>query len=393
MHMNKNLSKNLFAVIAGLTFAASPLLAGAASTFSYGAWIPFWQKEAGAEEISLRLPKFQNISPFSYEVNPGGTLKDSLKIDQGFWPDWFTVVRAVHTKIIPSVAWVDGDAIHALLSNTTLRRLHASAIVAMVKAERFDGADIDYENKMAETSPYFSLFIQGLSDKLHAAKKTLSCSVEPRTPAVARFAVIPKDLAFANDYKVLNKYCDEIRVMAYDQGNFDLQLDATKGSSDLYMPVADPDWVEKVIKESISDGISPKKMVLGIPTYGYIYEASWSNGVTTYKRLSATTFQNAMNLASGVGATPTRNSAGELSLTYVTSTSMTVPAGLIYTVSSTMPLILSPQATGTIMRFVSFSDASSNAEKITLAKKYNLKGVEFFKFDGATDPALWDVIK
>jgi spore germination protein YaaH len=392
MQMNKNLSKNLFALIAVFSCAVSPVLANAASTFTYGAWIPFWQKEAGAEEISLRLPKFANISPFSYEVNPDGTLKDSLKIDQGFWQDWFMVVRGVHTKIIPTVALIDGDAIQALLSDTALRRQHATNIVSMVKAEKFDGADIDYEDKMAETSPYFSLFIQGLSDKLHAVKKTLSCTVEPRTPVEARFVVVPKDLAYANDYKVLNKYCDEVRIMAYDQGNFDLQLDATKGSADLYMPVADPDWVEKVIKQSISDGISPNKMVLGIPTYGYIYEASWANGVTTYKRLSATTYQNAVTLAAGVGAIPTRNSAGELSFTYATSTAMNVPAVLTYIVSSTLPTILSSHA-GPVMRFVSFSDASSSADKIALAKKYNLKGAVFFKFDGATDPALWDVIR
>ena len=91
-----------------------------------------------------------------------------------------------------------------------------------------------------------------------------------------------------------------------------------------------------------------------------------ANGITTYKRLRSRTFSRAMDVAGAVDATPVRDNAGELSFTY---------------------------ATNDPVRFVSFSDAKSAQDKIALAKKYGLRGVAFFKFDGETDPLLLDDIK
>ncbi|MEK9172947.1 MAG: glycosyl hydrolase family 18 protein [Patescibacteria group bacterium] len=365
-------------------------LAASNTPLTYGAWLPFWKKAEGAMELSLRLPKFTAISPFSYEVNADGTLIDKMKMESGFWPDWLNVVRAIKVKIVPSVAWLDGAAIHKLLSNTTRRRQHASNIANLAKTKNYDGIDIDYEDKDAETEPYFSLFIEGLSYKLHAFGKKLSCTIEGRTPRASQFRVIPKDLAYANNYAKINEFCDEVKIMAYDQGRIDLDLNAKKGSSNLYMPVADPEWVEKVITQTIPT-ISPKKVILGIPTYGYIFEISWKDGVTTYKRVGATTYPKAIELAQKVGATSTRNSAGELSFVYATSTSYTVSANLTFSISSTQPTALATQTNpAAVMRLVSFSDASSMMDKINLAKKYKLKGVYFFKADGDIDPTFWD---
>src|SRR5205823_3151517 len=120
---------------------------------------------------------------------------------------------------------------------------------------------------------------------------------------------------YANDYVAINKYCDEVRIMAYDQTSIDLKLNAAKGSGAFYMPVADPDWVSKVLALTVKT-ISPKKIMLGVPTYGYQYEVGWSDGVATYKRLRAMDFDEAMDLADAVSATPVRNNAGELSFAF-----------------------------------------------------------------------------
>ena len=204
----------------------------------------------------------------------------------------------------------------------------------------------------------------------------------------------PKDIQYANDYKVLNQYCDEVRVMAYDQGTIDLKLDAKKGNGQVYAPVADPDWVKKTLQEALKS-INPRKIMLGIPTYGYEYQVSWDNGVTTYQRLRSHTFFQAMNRSEAVGVAPLRNSAGEMSFVYATSTfAEGVASVLTWFVSSTLPASIASSNTSTsVARFVSFSDAESAAQKIALAKKLGLRGVVFFKFDGEQDPLLWGKMK
>jgi len=360
-----------FAFVIVFLITLTPLTSGAAGPI-YAGWLPYWQKQDGAMDAGLNLDKFQEISPFSYEVNVDGTLKDKMNIDEGLWPGWLAAARDAHVKIIPTVAWFDGAGIQKLLSNATKRRAHEDIIAKLVTDKKFDGVDIDYESKLADTKPYFSLFIQGLAQRLHAKKKLLSCTIEARMPLADRYAVIPKDTRVANDYVVLNKYCDEVRVMAYDQGTIDLKLDAKKGTGHLYAPVADPAWVEKVIKETVKT-ISRKKVMLGIPTY---------------RRLRSVNFFTAMNVADRVGATPVRSSAGELSFTYASSTLIEVSDALRSDVSSTAPAELLPAPA--VTRYISFTDADAIAQKIALVNKYGLRGAAFFKFDGQADPMLWE---
>lgn len=398
MNYNKYVNKRFWAIFGVIIMLTLPFFALASEEqFYYGGWLPFWKKQSGALDIAVNLEKLDEVSPFSYEVNPRGTLRDVLKIREGFWPVWLLVLRNAHIKIIPTIAWFDASRIHALLSNTKLRRAHEDIIAQLVQDEHFDGIDIDYEAKRAETKPYFSTFLKGLAMRLHPRNKILSCTIEARTPltSLENPDAPERKPSYANDYSALNKYCDEVRIMAYDQGAIDLKLDAKKGNGNLYMPVADPDWVEKVIVEAVKT-ISRKKIMLGIPTYGYEYAVSWGNNVTTYRRLRAVNFFAAMDRADSVGAIPARNSAGELSFTYTTSTFVEVSAALRSDVSSTPPSgipLAFLNSTSSVTRFVSFSDAESVGQKIQLAKKYKLRGAVLFKFDGEADPLIWQKMK
>jgi len=140
--------------------------------------------------------------------------------------------------------------------------------------------------------------------------------------------------------------------------------------------------------------ISPKKIMLGIPTYGYEYEVSWSAGVTTYRRIRSFTFLEAMDRADSLGIEPTRNNAGELNYAYATTTVINVSPILTSNVSSTKPaFVASSSANGMNTLFVSFSDSQTAKNEIALAKKYGLRGVFFFKADGQLDPATWGEMK
>lgn len=382
------------------TFAlsvASPFSAALAANSSpryYGAWIPFWQAQPGQRDIAVNLDRLDEVSPFSYEARWNGDLIDSLKIGSGSWFGWLTAVHDAGVKIIPTIAWFDGGAIYDLLSNAKKRVAEEDKILALVRAQRFDGIDIDFEEMVAGTRPYFSLFIKGLALRLHPLGKKVTCTVMARMPADSVRGSISSDLIYADDLKALNRYCDEIRVMAYDQQTIDIALNAVKGNGNLYSPVADPAWVEKVIKETLRF-VSRKKLMLGAPTYGYEYQVSWANGETTYERVRSFSFMDAMDRTDEIGVAPARNNANELSFTFASTTRIQVQPALISTVASPVrpAALANPDPNASTTFFVSFPDAASVADKVALVKKYGLRGVMFFKADGEMDPAIWGQLK
>lgn len=373
--------KGIFFLLYVLAMIFFPLISDAAA-FLYAVWIPYWRKDAGVAEVSANLKTVQEISPFSYEVRPDGTLVDKLKIGQEPWPVFFAIATSSKKKIIPTVAWADGDAILRTLASTTGRSRHIAEIVDTVRVYNFAGIDIDYENKKAETRPHFSRFLKELSTKLRKDKKILSCSIESRTPIHSRFVIAPKNLKYSNDFQAIGTYCDEVRIMAYDQGAIDIKLNKQKGGSKLYAPVADIDWTKKVIQETLKS-ISAKKIMLGIPTFGYEYEITPGiNGRWDYQRIRSLSYQKAIEIAKSASATPARNSAGEMSFIYrIMSTSTPLGAG------TSTPLIANST------RLVWFPDAGSAQAKIKLAKQFKLRGSAVFKADGQSDPRIWETMK
>jgi spore germination protein YaaH len=394
------LAPAVLAVTAVLAIGAVPFFASAATTAAtkasaklplyYGAWVPYWTSTAGEQQIAVNLDSLNEVSPFSYEIVTGGVIKDDLQIGSGLWNGWFSAIESAGVKVIPTIAWFDTNSIYNLLSVAAARQAEETNIAQLAKTNNFNGIDIDFEAMSPSTRPYYSLFIEGLSNRLHAENKVLTCTVVPRDIPSSVYVVVPANLTYAENYTVLNQYCDEVRLMAYDQGTTDLKLDASDGDNgQLYAPTADPAWVTKIVQYALQY-ISPRKIMLGVPTYGYEYEVSWSNNVTTYQEVRAWDFFGAMDRADSLGITPVRDNAGELSFTFTSSTYIQEPLDLTSYVSSTEPAVLTthdPNASTTF--FVSFPDAVSELQKVALAKQYGLRGVMFFKADGDIDPSIW----
>jgi len=379
------------AIVVAMAAVAVPS-AQAATPLKYGVWLPFWKSQDGAQNISQNLDQLQEVSPFSYEVGGGGVLIDDLHITNGSWDPWFSAVHDLNIKVIPTIAWFDGPGIYAMLSNTRARQAEEDRIAGLVASEGFDGIDIDFESMLPKTRPYYSLFIQGLALRLHPAKKMLTCTIQSRTPLGELYATIPTNVTYTENYTVLNQNCDEVRIMTYDQQTIDLTLNAAKGNGNLYSPVADPAWVRSVIKETLKY-INPRKIMLGVPTYGYEYQVSWTAGETTYERVRAFDYLDAMDRADSMGIEPVRNNAGELSFTFASSTHLHVPPILVSTIPSAQPIELANSAPSSTLFFVSFPDAQSILDKINLAKQYGLRGVMLFKADGNIDPLVWEYMK
>ncbi len=355
-------------------------------SFDRAVWIPYWRKTEGASSTLANMSAVTQISPFAYELQRDGTIKNALKIEDEPWPALIAEAKKKKVKVYPSILSYPRTEqekydFYLLMAQRKKRTAHVKEIVALVKKNNFDGIDIDYEAKTAETRPYFSAFLTELSAALHKEKKQLICTVEARTPPESRYATTSKavlaKVEYANDYRVIGKVCDQVRIMAYDQSSDDAKLTiANKNVGNVYAPVADIEWVKKVITQALWD-IPAKKIILGVATYGYKYELITSQtGQVSYRRIGSMNYNYADELAKALQVTPSRNSAGELSFVYSTSTGVN-----------------SEYLGGQKKYLVWYSDASAIKEKIKIAKLYKIGGVAVFKIDGGNDPTIWEVLK
>ena len=339
-------------------------------TFEISGWIPYWRVATGTADTLPHLDQLTEINPFGYTVRKNGGLVDMAKLTEAPWPEFLATARAKKVRVIPSVMWSDSASIHKILKNPISRSAHITEIVSRVETYNFDGIDIDYEAKWAETRPYFSQFLKELYARM--GKKWVMCTIEARTPLADRYDTIPVTAPeYANDFVAINKYCDRVRFMTYDQGRIDLKLNAQ--SPDPYTPISDPRWVEKTIKEALKT-IPARKIALGIPTYGYewTYTPNPVNG-NTYDLLWSFNPSYALDVANAYGASISRTVSGELSFSY-------------------KPTTTSPFASNSI-RVMTWPDAQAIKDKVDLAKRLGIRGVAVFKFDGGEDQGMWDVLR
>ncbi len=370
-------------------------------TFEVSGWLPYWKDASSTADVMPRLSQLTEINPFGYTVRSTGTLFDAMEVDEPHWQTLIAEAKRQNVRVIPTVMWSDGATIHKILSNTETRIALEDEIAALVKEKGYDGIDIDFEGKRAETKDYFSTFLKGLY--LRLGDKWLMCTIEARTPIDSRYSGTPPAGAgiYANDYAAINQYCDRVRIMTYDQGAIDVKLNRARAAP--YIPLSDPAWVEKVI-ELTAQSIPKQKLVIGIPTYGYEYAVTPFSGFGyRYDKQWSFNQKYALDLAASLGITPVRNGAGEMSFIYKASAATTTSGGMD---GSTTPMTNNPNVPSTLyeqkalassieppFNIVWWSDSQAVKDKVDLAKRLGVRGVAVFKFDGGEDQGVWNFLK
>lgn len=378
----------ILAFIFALPFGASAQTAST-TPFEIAGWIPYWQVSEGTRDARKHLAHIDALYPFAFSVERDGKLKDLAGLSRYPWSRLFKEARQNGTLIVPTVMWSDTNAMHELLSDQKARAAHVKRIVAMVKNGRYDGVDIDYEGKKAETKEHYAAFLGELKAALSG--KILSCTIEARTPPESLYlpGKIPDPLQYANDYAAINEHCDRVNIMAYDQQRADLKLNAVRIGAPYY-PVADLAWVRKVVELAAKD-IEPSKMLLSLPTYGREVEVTVApNWFKDYAQLWSVSMEYALDTAKKYGVTPSRNAAGELSYSYVPEES---PFQGTFTDAASALAYANRTGETVKVNVVWWSDAEAIRQKIALAKEFGLKGISLFKIDGSEDQAIWDLFE
>lgn len=387
------ISLALLLVLPGSASAAS-------GNFEVTGWLPYWRASSSTKDVLPHLDMLTEVNPFVYTLKKDGTIVDNGKLDEEPWVSFIAAAKAKKVRVIPTIMSGDGATLHALLSNATSRVKLEDDIAALVKEKGFDGIDIDFEGKKAETRPYFSTFLKGLYQRM--GNKWVMCTIESRTPLDSRYyeSEIPSDASiYSNDFKAINRYCDRVRIMAYDQQGIDQELVAkAETNSEVYAPVADPRWVRKTVEVASKD-ISKSKILIGIPTYGYEYAVTaYAGNQYMYDILWTFNPGWATQLMAKYGVTAVRNSAGEMQFTYTPSPNEEALLPRLPTPNSAMvaataaSMIADSGNTNRTFRLVDWPDAQSIAGKIELAQSLGVRGVSIFKLDGGEDQGIWQVL-
>jgi spore germination protein YaaH len=367
----------------------------AAPSFEVSGWIPYWRSATGTADVLPHLDRLTEVNPFVYTLKSDGTLLDNGSLDKEPWVSFIKEAKKKKVRVIPTIMTSDGELLHKILSNQKSRIALEDRIAALVKEKGFDGIDIDFEGKKAADRDYFSTFLKGLYMRM--GNKWVMCTIEARTPVADRYygtTPPPDATVYANDFKAINKYCDRVRIMAYDQQGVDLQLASVADERGLlYAPVGDPTWVSKAVRLAMKD-IAKNKILIGVPTYGYEYEVTAYADGYDYDILWTFNPGYATATAAAFGITPSRGMSGELQFAYVpTSTPVTSTAQLVANGPNVAQTALAFARTTNVnqkFRMMTWSDADAVARKIALAKELGVRGVAIFKLDGGQDQKIWN---
>lgn len=388
-------------LVAGtLLLAGAPQIASAYSGKTSG-WVPWFQDLPGMVSVLQNLDSLDTVYPFVYEIDANGLIEDrtTTKMNGPIWPIFNQLLQAKNIEVIPTIAWFNGSHMQEILGDRAKRAEHVDMIVDLVEEGNFDGINIDYEQKLAETKDHFSDFLKELNDAL--GNKILTCAIEARMNPEDRWRNVPANIEYANDYAAIGRHCDRIEIMAYDQQRADININEARTGVP-YNPVADAEWVEKVIKLALED-FPKEKVMLGVPTYGRAWDVTVApNWYRDYNRVASLNAPRIKELSQIYNSPIGRTAGGEAAMTYFPNDSiykilevLPVPEGTPRGFENAARALLFANVTKTELpvRFITYSDAPAVGDKLKLIDKYGLRGVAIFKIDGEEDPAIWNLVR
>lgn len=209
------------------------------------------------ESFRANVSQISIVCPQTFLVSKEGTLSGT--VDQRV----LALAKANNVKVMPLIvnSGFDQKLLHDIVTNPVARKRSIEMMLEYAKKYDLDGWQFDLKGLSIRDMADFTLYFKETAEALHKNKLQLSAALVHATENVggssAYHLFLYENWRAGYDFKVLAEIGDFISIMTYDQ-----HTRRTPPG-----PVASPEWMEKVIKHLLAQGVKPEKLSMGIPNY------------------------------------------------------------------------------------------------------------------------------
>ena len=216
--------------------------------------------------LDQSLPSMSELAVFSYGFTREGELI------YPFLDDNFMISSAYRFDAAPILTLTPLDAsgqfsnelISAVINNPEAVQTLINNLTIVMEEKGFLGIDIDFEYIKAQDREAFVSFVSNVTQTMNALGYSVSVDLAPKTSAQQQGLLYE-----GKNYPALGNAANSVLVMTYEWGY-------TYGPP---MAVAPLNKVREVLNYAVTE-ISPDKINMGIPNYGYDWPLPYERGVT-----------------------------------------------------------------------------------------------------------------
>jgi spore germination protein YaaH len=216
-------------------------------------WIAWWKEDQAYDMLQRNPGKITSVSPVWFMVGRNIILEESGKVDR---EKTIADLSKLNVIVIPTLgSELTGKEISPLFNNGAKTDNFIENLVKKLTLLGVSGIDIDLEGVESEDRNAFLNFLTKLSQQLKKNNLELIVTIHAQTQNVEWQGVLGQDL------RGIGEIADLVRIMTYDKHS-----SSTEPGS-----IAPIKWIDDVVQYN-SGLINKEKIVIGIPSYGYIWE-------------------------------------------------------------------------------------------------------------------------
>lgn len=228
--------------------------------------------------IQRTLPYLSGLIPFTYGIRPDGTLVE---------PDDRTLIAAaqqlgvtptMHLSTLTDEGNFDSALASLVLNDPEVQDILVSNILSTMRSRGYQALDVDFEFIPGRDAVPYAQFITRMKELLNPRGWPVIVALAPKTSADQ-----PGLLYEGHNYRLLGEAANLVLLMTYEWGY-------TYGPPLAVAPLPN---VRRVVEYALTE-IPAKKILLGIPNYGYDWTLPYVQGES---RATSISNQYAVTLA------------------------------------------------------------------------------------------------